>query len=79
MADFQHFFEQYNNQSQSEYKHILANILRSLFVARTPPVEARSPDFRRMLRTTPVGGRFCMWCAVLGAPPRRPLARADAA
>ena len=27
-------------------KHVLANILRSLFVARTPPVEARSPDCR---------------------------------
>jgi len=29
-----------NNQAQSEYKHVLANILRSLFVARTPPVQS---------------------------------------
>ena len=27
-------------QAYSEYKHVLANILHSLFVARTPPVEA---------------------------------------
>ena len=31
-----------NEQAQSEYKHALANILRSLFVVRTPPVEARA-------------------------------------
>ena len=31
------------NQAQSEYKHVPANILRSLFVARTPSEEARSP------------------------------------
>ena len=31
------------NQAYSEYKHVLANILRSLFVARTPSEEARSP------------------------------------
>jgi len=36
----------YNNQAYSEYKHALGNILRSLFVARTPAVEARSPDCR---------------------------------
>ena len=35
-----------NNQAYSEYKHVLANILRSLFVARTPPVEARSAQSR---------------------------------
>jgi len=34
------------SQAQSEYKHVLANILRSLFVARTPLVEARSPGRR---------------------------------
>jgi len=31
------------NQAHSEYKHVLANILRSRYVARTPPLEARSP------------------------------------
>ena len=34
------------NQAQSEYKHALANILRSLFVARTPSEEAHSPGRR---------------------------------
>jgi len=28
----------------SEYKHVLANILRSRYVARTPQFEARSPE-----------------------------------
>ena len=27
-------------------QHVLANILRSRYVARTPPLEARSPDCR---------------------------------
>ena len=35
-----------NNQAYSEYKHILANILRSPYVAGTPPLEARSPGRR---------------------------------
>ena len=34
------------NQAYSEYKHVLANILPSLFVARTPSEEARSPGRR---------------------------------
>jgi len=34
------------NQAYSEYKHLLANILRSRYVARTPPLEARSPGRR---------------------------------
>ena len=32
--------------NNSEYKHVLANILRSRYVARTPPLEARSPGRR---------------------------------
>jgi len=35
-----------SNQAQSEYKHVLANILRSRYVARMPPLEARSPGRR---------------------------------
>ena len=34
------------NQAYSEYKHVLANILRSRYVAGTPPLEARSPGRR---------------------------------
>jgi len=34
------------NQALSEYKLVLANILRSRYVARTPPLEARSPGRR---------------------------------
>jgi len=45
------------NQAYSEYKHVLANILRSLFVARTLPLEARSPDCRSNVENAPVGGR----------------------
>ena len=41
------------NQAQSEYKHVLANILRSLFVARVPPVEASSPDCRSNIENAP--------------------------
>jgi len=33
-------------QAYSEYKHVLANILRSRYVARTPLLEARSPGRR---------------------------------
>jgi len=69
--------------------HVLANILRSLFVARTPTVEAHSPDCRSNVENAPVDGRsaaagcarFRMRRAVLGAPPspagRRPATRAD--
>ena len=41
------------NQAYSEYKHVLANILRSLFVARTPPAEASSPDCRSNVENAP--------------------------
>jgi len=37
-------------------KNLRANILRSLFVARTPPVEVRSPDCRSDVENAPVGG-----------------------
>ena len=68
------------DQAYSEYKHVLANSLRSLFVARTPPVEARSPDCRsnsnveNAPRRRPVAGGPAapasrMRRAVLGAPP----------
>ena len=42
--------------------------MRSLFVARTPPVEARSPDCRGNVENAPVGGRAS---AAAGRP--RPL------
>ena len=42
---------------QSEYKHILANILRPLFVARTPSEEARSPCRRSNVENAPVDGQ----------------------
>jgi len=41
------------NQASSEYKHVLANILHSLFVARTPPVEPRIPDCRSNVENAP--------------------------
>ena len=43
----------FQNQAQSEYKHVLANILRSLFVARTPLEEARSPGRRSNVENAP--------------------------
>jgi len=36
-----------------EYKHVLANILRLHYVARTPPVEARSPGRRSNVENAP--------------------------
>jgi len=46
------------NQAQSEYKNVLANILRSRYVARTPPLEARAIQAAAvMLRTPPVDGQ----------------------
>jgi len=42
-----------NNQALIEYNHVLANILRSLFVARSPPVEAHSPDCRSNVENAP--------------------------
>jgi len=46
-----------HNQAYSEYKHVLANILHSLFVARTPPVKTRSPDCRSNVENAPVDGQ----------------------
>jgi len=46
-----------NYQAYSEYKHVLTNILRSLFVARTPTVEARITDCRSNVENAPVGGQ----------------------
>ena len=45
------------NEAQSEYKRVLANILRSLFVARTPSEEARSPGRRSNVENAPVDGQ----------------------
>ena len=45
------------NQAYSEYKHVLANILRSRFVARTPPVKARSPGRHSNVENGPVDGQ----------------------
>jgi len=39
------------NQAYSEYKHVLANVLR--YVARTPPLEARSPGRRSNVENAP--------------------------
>ena len=41
------------NQAYSEYKHVLVNILRSRYVARTPPLEARSPGRRSNVKNAP--------------------------
>ena len=41
------------NQAYIEYKRVLANILRSLFVARTPSEEARSPGRRSNVENAP--------------------------
>ena len=41
------------HQAQSDYKHVLANILRSLFVARTPSEEASSPGRRSNVENAP--------------------------
>jgi len=37
----------------SEYKHELANILRSRYVDRTPPLETRSPGRRSIVENAP--------------------------
>jgi len=42
------------NQAYSEYKHVLATILRSRYVARTPPLEARVPGRRSNVENAPV-------------------------
>ena len=66
------------NQAYSEYKHVLANILRSRYVARTPPLEARSPGRRSNVenapRRRPVNGQLAtptshIRCAILRTPP----------
>ena len=43
--------------SMLEYKHVLANILRSRYVARTPPLEARSLVRRSNVDNAPVDGQ----------------------
>jgi len=51
------------------------NILRSLFVARTPPVEARSPDYRSNVENAPrrrQAGRARFPYAARGFGGRRP-------
>ena len=80
-----------NNPAQSEYKHVLASILRSLFVARTPSEEARSPGRRSNVENTrrrgPITGELAtptyrIWRNFENAPSpdsQRPAARADPA
>ena len=67
----------------SEYKHVLANILRSRYVARTPPVEACSPGRRSNVenapRRRPVTGQPAtptshIWRALLRMPASHRLA-----
>jgi len=41
----------------SEYKLVLANILRSRYVTRMPPLEARSPGRRSNIENVPVDGQ----------------------
>jgi len=55
---------------------LFANILRSLFVARTPPVEASSPDCRSNVENAPrrrPAARFPYAARGFGGAPRRPL------
>jgi len=71
--------------NQPDIGHVLASILRSLFVARTPQVEARSPDCRSNVenapRRRPVAdrARFPYAARGFGGAGRRPAARADPA
>jgi len=46
-----------NTDRKSEHRHVLANILRSRYVARTPPVEARSPGRSSNVENAPVDGQ----------------------
>jgi len=63
---------------QNVTRHVLAIILRSLFVARTAPVEARSPDCRSNVenapRRQPISGEPAtptshIWRTILRTPP----------
>ena len=79
---------QKHNQSYSEYKHVLANIFRSRYVIRTPPLEARSPgrrsnveNARRHLLVTnqqrartprKLGFALCCHSSAIGAPIANP-------
>jgi len=56
-------YRRYTNQTQSEYKHVLANILRSLFVARPPSEEARSPDRHSNVENAPPPSPANYWRA----------------
>ena len=47
----------FKDQAYSEYKHVLANILHLCYVARMPPLEARSPDHRSNVENAPVDGQ----------------------
>jgi len=67
-----------HNYAYSEYKHVLANILHSRYVARTPPLEARSAGRRSNVendpRQWPVAGQPAtstshVRCAILRTPP----------
>jgi len=53
-----HLGATFKNQAQSEYKHVLTNILRSRDVARTPPLEARSPRRRSNVENAPIDGQL---------------------
>jgi len=44
------------NKAYSEYKHVLANVLRSRYVASTPPLEARSSGRCSNVENVPVDG-----------------------
>jgi len=46
--------DNYSATRQSEYKHVLANILRSRYVARMPRLEARSPGHRSKVENASV-------------------------
>jgi len=68
----------FGNKAYVDHRKKLVNILRSVFLARTPQVEARSPDCRSNVenapRRRPVAGgpaasASCMRRAVLGARP----------
>ena len=86
------YFDLLLNYAYSKYKHVLGDILRSRYVARTPPVEARSPGRRSNVknapRRRPVTGQAAtptshIRRAMLRTPPsptnHRPAARAHPA
>jgi len=58
MLNYLFYNDKKNNKAQSEYKHVRANILRSRYVARTPPLEARSPGRRSNIENAPLDGQL---------------------